>query len=149
MVLEKSIRLFLPAAGLMALASCSALQISAPASNDGGDLLMLTLTESPAAHMEALFKGSVVADARGCLRLRDADGATVIWPKDFRLVDRLGAAMVQDEGGRTVGAVGGDFRFGGGEVPMHDGLALSAEARRAAEERCPGKYWIVGELSRQ
>ncbi|NNF26921.1 MAG: hypothetical protein HKN73_06875 [Gemmatimonadetes bacterium] len=52
---------------------------------------------------------------------------------------------VHDPGGDEVLGVGELTRFGGGfvsELPL--GLLAPAMAR-AAVERCPGGYWVVGE----
>jgi hypothetical protein len=82
----------------------------------------------------------------GCLRLDTPDTHTVIWPKGFD----LGADLrVRDDRGAVVGRIGGAFRLGGGEVPsLHDGIPLSEADRVRAGSRCPGRFWIVGEVLR-
>jgi hypothetical protein len=110
-----------------------------------GDVLFLVQHETPLAVMDALHTGRVAADGSGCLRIDGATPTTVVWPKGFALDGRT----VRDERGRSIGRLGGGFRLGGGEVPLlHDGIPLSTEARAAAEERCPGRFWIVGDIPR-
>lgn len=119
-----------------------------PIGVDAGGVVFLTETAPATVQMEALYKGNVVADAAGCLRLAGTgDHHTVVWPFGFELRAHNGGANVVDTRGRVVGEIGGSFTFGGGEVPtLHDGIALSDEHRALARERCPGRYWIVGEV---
>lgn len=141
-----------PAAlALVALAACSNAPAADPVSlarGPGGEgTVFLAQTEAPEAIMDALFEGRVVRDPAGCLRLDGPDPATVVWPKDFSLEERGGELLVVAEDGGVAGRVGGPFRLGGGEVPfLHDGIPVSDEDRRLAAERCPGRYWIVGEV---
>jgi hypothetical protein len=111
--------------------------------------LFVTQSKPATDVMAALFDGLVVVDGSGCPRLDapEPDRGTVVWPYGFTLEARAGSYWVVDAEGRDVGPLGGHFRFGGGFVPtLHEGLALTDEARAAAESRCPGNYWIVGEL---
>ena len=97
--------------------------------------------------MEALYQGSVV-ERNDCLRLGDEpDGHTVVWPPGFSLVDMAGTPVVLDETGREIGQIGDFFRLGGGEVPTlwEDGF-VEEPTRAEALRRCPGRYWIVGEV---
>lgn len=113
----------------------------------GGETLFFTQTVVPDAVMDALFQGRVSRDVAGCLRLDLDDRHTVIWPKGFSLDRRPGHLVVLDAGGDAVGRIGGHFRLGGGEVPfLHAGIPLSDADRERAEARCPGRYWIVGEV---
>lgn len=110
----------------------------------GDDVVFLVQRVQPTAVMEALFEGRVAPDSAGCLRLAGPDPATVVWPYGAR----LDGTTVRDAAGRTIGRLGGPFRLGGGEVSeLHTGMALSA-AERAAAARCPGRFWIVGEVPR-
>lgn len=110
----------------------------------GDDVIFLVQRVEPTVVMEALFEGRVVPDSAGCLRLAGPDPATVVWPYGARL-DGL---TVRDAAGRTIGRIGGPFRLGGGEVPaLHTGIPLSAAEREAAR-RCPGRFWIVGDVPR-
>jgi hypothetical protein len=112
----------------------------------------ITQNVAPNAVMDALFQGRVVADAAGCLRLDSPDRVTVIWPRGFTLEPRAGGSpagglQVHDARGRSVGRIGGEFRLGGGEVPwLPDGIPLAADVRQHAVRRCPGIFWIVGEI---
>lgn len=133
------------AISMLALSACAPLPSS---SVDAGDVVFLAATEPASVHMEALYKGNVVADAAGCLRLAGtSEQHTVVWPYGFELRQRDGAATVVKPGGREVGEIGGFFTFGGGEVPtLHEGIALPAAQKALALEKCPGRYWIVGEV---
>lgn len=138
-------------AALLLLGGCSS-------SGDGGpaapllsvlldETVFLAQSEAPDAVMEALFEGRVKRDDDGCLRLDTPDAHTVVWPFGFSLVTVGGELVVRDAEGDAVGAIGGRFRLGGGEVAsLHDGIALAPEDRDRAESLCPGRYWIVGEV---
>jgi len=132
----------------LAMAACSPSDdpASLGAFEDGG-LLFLAQTEPATVVMEALWDGVVERDERGCLRLATEDRHTVIWPFGFTLGVRSDGPYVRDERGRDIGRLGGSFRFGGGEVPeLHGGIPLHPTARAAAVSRCPGRYWIVGDV---
>jgi hypothetical protein len=103
-------------------------------------------TPGPREVMEALYEGPVV-DAQGCLRLVSDSAHTVVWPPEFTLRTRSGRYQVVDEGGAVAGTIGGMFRFGGGEIPR-GALPELADANVGREllARCPGRYWIVGEM---
>jgi hypothetical protein len=132
------------AAAALAAAACTAIPTDGA---DLGEVLFLTESQPATFQMEALYKGAVVADAAGCLRLASESAHTVVWPHGFELRRRDGALAVIDPGGREIGRVGGSFTFGGGEVPtLHEGIALSGTQKAVALERCPGRYWIVGEV---
>lgn len=132
---------------LLALIACSTTApnpnggLSALRQNEG--LLFLTTNVAPTDVMTALFVGQVNADAQGCLRLDLDGGQTVVWPHGATLDANL---RVHDGQGRLIGRIGGGFRFGGGEVPLHDGLPLTKEQIEAVGSRCPGKLWIVGDV---
>ena len=130
---------------IAALAACTPVP---PTNVDRDDVIFLTEAAPATVQMEALYKGNVVADGAGCLRLAGTgEQHTVVWPFGFERRTRDGAAQVVDTRGRVVGQIGGAFTFGGGEVPtLHAGIALSDAQRGVALERCPGRYWIVGEV---
>lgn len=123
----------------------------AVAADPNGAILFLALPERPRAVMEALYVGTVVLDHAGCFRLGSTLGSerpTVVWPYGSTLVRRGGDLVVVDEHGVDIGVIGGELRFGGGEVPSL-GTGFATEAMRiAAEARCPGRYWIVGDVVR-
>lgn len=115
---------------------------------DGGPVFLVQ-SEPATAVMEALFDGRVLMDAAGCLRLEigSPEDATVVWPFGTTLEAFGSTYRVREEGGRAVGVVGERFRFGGGFVSeLHDGIPMNEDARAHAGERCPGVYWIVGEI---
>ena len=133
----------------LALAACASEKDTGPTFNRNESPTVFLVQGAPAtAVMDALFQGRVTRDVRGCLRLdHQGDRHTVVWPHGFTIVERDGELFVKDAAGSDVGQVGGSFRFGGGEIPaLHEGINLSAESRQLAESRCPGRYWIVGEV---
>ena len=97
--------------------------------------------------MDALYQGSVV-EIDGCFRLGgEPVGHTVVWPPGYALVERTGKYRVVDETGYEIGQIEESFRFGGGEVPTLWAEGPVDEAiRLAALRRCPGRYWLVGEV---
>ena len=132
------------AAATTAWTACTALPTGRA---DVGDVLFLTESQPATLYMDALYKGTVAADAAGCLRLATESAHTVVWPFGFELRPRDGALVVIAPGGREIGRLGGSFTFRGGEIPtLYEGIALSDPQRAAALERCPGRYWIVGEV---
>ncbi len=132
-------------AGIAALAAACSSETGTGPGDEATGVLFLAREAPASAVMDALFEGTVKLDARGCLRLDS--GRTVVWPYGFEPYVGGGALRVRDAAGRDVGRVGGGFRFGGGEVDaLHDGLGLPAAARAEAEARCPGGFWVVGEV---
>lgn len=130
----------------------------------GTDLSLLTTGEvvfaaqqrRPNGVMDALFTGKVVLDAQGCFRLDIPPGeevsTTVVWPFGASLEGRGPTMRVLDEDGRLIVRVGGDTSFGGGFVPGVDHMAstgaLSPNMVSALRIRCPGQFWIVGDVVR-
>ncbi len=110
------------------------------------DVLMLVQSAAQDAVMQALYVGKVVQQGE-CLRLeRPVEGHTVVWPHGFSLGGRR-RDFVMDDRGRPVGRIGESFRLGGGEVPtLWEGGPVSESDRRHALSRCPGRYWLVGEI---
>lgn len=128
-----------------AIAACSNHLVDL--TEDESGFVFLVQATVPSAVMDALFQGRVVADANGCLRLDSVDDATVVWPAGYRLVRDGTQLLVRSPEGRTAGRLGGSFKLGGGEVDaLHDGLSISAADRQIAQSRCPGKFWIVGDV---
>jgi hypothetical protein len=147
-------RSFLPSGGAKLLGCALVLATLAcadhgvgPDLNAGGDpdeVIFLAQNELPAGYMEALYRGPVALDEKGCLRL--SGGVTVIWPYGATLQNRDGELHVRDPEGRVVGKVGGNFHMGGGYVPL-TAAVLSAEDRARAENDCPSAdYWVAGEM---
>ena len=111
-------------------------------------LVLLTAAVEAREVMEALYTGRVVADSAGCLRLDSPEPATVVWPKGFSLGSSIEGPIVRNAAGVEIGRVGAPFEFGGGYVNSLEGIAaISVETRRVARERCPGQYWIVGDIN--
>jgi hypothetical protein len=130
--------------GAPLLACLAACDPSATSVEDPSAVVFLAQNASQGPYMSALFQGRVTLDAQGCLRLDAGDRDTVIWPHGYTLDLRGGALVVKDAQGREVGAVGGSFRFGGGEVTSLEQVSqLSAETRARAEQSCPGRYWFA------
>jgi hypothetical protein len=136
-----------PCAVALALAGCGGAEGMGPSfTRNEPSEIFLVQAAPPAFVMDALFQGRVSRDLQGCLRLEGGDRYTVIWPHGFTLAERGDELFVKDAAGRDVGRIGGSFRFGGGETAaLHAGV-VSDEARQLAESRCPGRYWIVGEV---
>lgn len=139
------IRALLPVLAL-AVGACNLLEPPTDEPHVVEGTLFIAQQQPSGLVMDALYQGRVTRDAQGCLRLDiEPDRHTVVWPYGFTLREQGGELHVRDASGRDLGAVGGSFELGGGEVAeLHGGLALSAEARAAAESRCPGRFWIVG-----
>ncbi|HEU0300799.1 MAG TPA: hypothetical protein VFR37_15160 [Longimicrobium sp.] len=132
---------------LAAAAACAASADGGPTGEDPSGTLFFSQTEVPNAYMQALFDGRIYRDAAGCLRLELQGNPhdTAVWPYGFTLDDRGGELHVLDAGGRSIGRVGGHFRFGGGEQDSVKWLRVSERQRELARTRCPGKYWVVGQ----
>lgn len=133
----------------LALPACSKGDGTSPALNGGEnpDATVFLAQKSPPGNvMEALYTGKVTRDAQGCLRVDGEGGAVVIWPYGFKIEARNGGLFVEDEQGRTIGQIGGDFRMGGGYVPAANADTYLSAADRARAAACPTEsYWIVGE----
>jgi hypothetical protein len=111
------------------------------------DVVFLVQNVPPEAVMDALFQGRIESDGNGCLRLSGPDAATVVWPYGASLDADDGQVHVRDARGRRIGTIGGAFRFGGGEVTtLTAGMGVSAADAGRALSRCPGRYWIVGDV---
>lgn len=97
--------------------------------------------------MEALFRGPVVVDARGCLRLGTPNGATAVWPRGYELDLSGEVRRVLDARGEPVGHLGDAFELAGGEVErLHERMGFT-DADREKARACPGRYWIVNPAS--
>lgn len=108
-------------------------------------LVFYTQNRVPDAVMDALFTGTIHADDDGCLRPGPESQSTFtfVWPKSYGLDTSGGSAVVMDDQGETVGALGEEFTLGGGEVvELLDSMGFTEEDRAAAEA-CPGRFWIV------
>lgn len=107
-------------------------------------VLLLTQNVVQEVTMDALYEGTVTADADGCLRLDGPSPVTVVWPMGYSLEREGGELRITDASGAPVGVLGGDFSLAGGEVAeLLDAMGFTAEDRALAEARCPGDYWVV------
>ena len=114
--------------------------------DDPAATVFLAQDAPPPSYMEALYRGRVVRDAQGCLRLEGAETSTVIWPYGFTLEARDDGLYVKNAEDEDVGRVGGSFHMGGGFVPLDYVEHLSDQKRALATSRCPGGYWVAGEF---
>ena len=112
------------------------------------EVLFLTPFEAPSASMEALYQGRVHLDQAGCMRLSDDPaGHTVVWPFGSRLARDQASLVVLDAGGAEVGRVGHLLALSGGETHDLAGSGVLDEPLLAAAlQRCPGPFWISGEV---
>lgn len=109
--------------------------------------VFLTQNRQPSGAMEALFSGSVIADAVGCFRLNSEEGATVVWPLNYSLDTSGDVPRVLNDEGSEVGMVGQAFVLAGGLVnELPDAMGFTARDRERAQV-CPGRYWIVNDES--
>lgn len=77
------------------------------------------------------------------------EAPTVVWPFGATLDRRRDGAWIVRLHDRTIGTIGGGFRLGGGEVDtLRPGMNVAASDIDRAVARCPGKFWLVGEVSR-
>lgn len=110
-----------------------------------GELVFLAMRITPAAHMDALFEGAVVSDEAGCLRLDSSDAATVVWPRYWSLERRDDTVRILDADGHFVASLGERLSLPGGEVEtLPAAMGFTEADRELAGNRCPGRYWIVG-----
>ena len=107
------------------------------------EIRFVTRTQEPAAYFDALALGIIAPDSSGCLRIADAGGPSVIWPRGYRLELGARGAEIIDFAGRPVGRLGTSFRLGGGELSTLDHVALSEADREVLQAKCPGLYWIA------
>lgn len=105
------------------------------------------------AVMEALIVGRLhVID--GCLHLigegEDLDGAVVIWPPEttMRMTDE-GLVEIIDHAGELIVRQGEYLEMGGGFAASVEGIEFDdPEIGARLAERCPGSYWIAGDIVR-
>ena len=105
--------------------------------------IFIARTAEPSVYMEALYSGVITIDSAGCLRMEGLDRHTPIWPTGYRLDIASGLGVVRSADGSIIGAIGAQFRFGGGEVQTLEWVSLSPTDRERATSSCPGRYWIV------
>lgn len=108
-------------------------------------IFVLTQLKDMHAYPEALYRGGLHVDGRGCIRLTESGGqTTVVWPAGFT-VSRSGERIeVLDPEGRVVGDLDQEFETGGGELPHLDSaFGFTQRDQDLASSRCPGNFWLV------
>lgn len=152
---DKCTRCALTALAAFAAAACSSpsssldhdllVEADHVAAQDGVGIHLLVQIDDLDAYPNALYRGRLMLDAAGCVRLAASTGpTTVLWPKGFsgRAVD--GEIEIRDQLGAVVGRTGRNFRLGGGGVPtLHEGLGFTMADHELAVSRCPGAFWLV------
>lgn len=127
---------------------------AAPETTAAGELGAIVFLNQgdPGADMPSMADGGVLSvDERGCLRLLqpavDPDPLPV-WPPGYSLdAAGDGPARILDGEGRVVARVGDEIGVGGGPTSSLEEVADADERRlREIRERCPGAYFIVGEV---
>lgn len=99
--------------------------------------------------MDALIRGRLTLDGKGCLRIRDPESGrdpVPVWPADFGTDNTGGEIRVLNKDNRTVAKVGKDLGIGGGEISnrtLEGNDLMSKPTLRELLARCPGNYWLV------
>ncbi len=99
-----------------------------------------------------LDSGVLSVDERGCLRMQSrvpgGPPFAPVWPPGYSLdAAGDGPARILDGQGRAVARVGDEVRAGGGPASSLEAVVDADERRlRGIRERCPGTYFIVGEV---
>ncbi|HEU0016417.1 MAG TPA: hypothetical protein VFQ45_22245 [Longimicrobium sp.] len=136
----------------LSLAACSAEGGPGPSlsgDEDPNATIFLARDSEPNGYMEALYVGAVLRDAQGCLRTADTGvGATIVWPTGFTLAAHGSGLFVHNAEGELVGQVDhGTVRMGGGFIrDISSATVLSEKKKALAVSKCPGDYWIAGEV---
>ncbi|MCD4753702.1 MAG: hypothetical protein K8R40_11575 [Anaerolineaceae bacterium] len=108
-----------------------------------------TLKEPATSYMEAELSGEL-ALVDGCLRINDGyDDYLIVWPYGFGLsINENGIIQVIDDTGHPIMKVGDKVKVGGGggEMSGEDSGDISAFSGHLPSDRCPGPYWILGEI---
>ena len=112
----------------------------------GDDLLLLTQSEDLVWFPLVQYRGSVVVDEAGCMRLdlEAPDNATIVWPSGTTVWMRGETRILRNEFGREMLDIGERGRFSGGDAAALEELTdLTSEEREDVRDRCPGPYWLV------
>ncbi len=95
-------------------------------------------------YLMALWRGELVLDGEGCLRVRGDGSLVPVWPPGFGVEISGEEVRILDERGRVVARVGDEVEIGGGEAPAAERIAaLDERTKRDLRERCPGQYWLA------
>lgn len=91
--------------------------------------------------MRALLIGELVLED-GCLRV---DGYLLVWPHGFSIITKDEVIQVIDDNSQPIARVGDKLNVGGGECAKPCKFIAKTSAQLPSD-RCPGPYWIVGEI---
>lgn len=110
---------------------------------------IVALRAPQSAVMEALYQGTLDVSFDGCIRMESSlGGQTVVWPEGFTMEESGERWAILDATGAEVGILGGAFSFGGGIVTdVTDALGFTSEDQTMLQRECPGRYWIVGDVT--
>jgi hypothetical protein len=101
--------------------------------------------------MEALGGGRLTIDERGCIRMEvseDGPEPTLIFLPDYALGFKDDEVWILDGEDRPVAKVGDLVRVVGGSTgdSLEGFSGLDEQTKRELYERCPGPYWMAGEV---
>lgn len=117
----------------------------------GGDVVFLNQSESVDHIPTSMGGGELAVDGKGCLRMGPQGDRrpnfVPVWPPDYSL-DAGGERMrILDGEGWVVARVGDEIRVGGGPASSLEAVVdVDEQQGREIRERCPGSYFIVGEV---
>jgi hypothetical protein len=112
------------------------------------EVLVLTQSADLVWYPLVAYRGPVVIDEAGCMRLglTEPENATIVWPSGTTVWTRGDTHVLRDDRGREVLDLDGTAHFSGGFAAALEELTdLSLAERDATRERCPGPYWLVSE----
>ncbi len=96
------------------------------------------------SYLMALWRGELILDGEGCLRVRGDGSLVPVWPPGFGVEVSGEEVRILNERGRVVARVGDEVEIGGGEAPPAERINVADErTRRELRERCPGQYWLA------
>lgn len=120
-------------------------------SEPGSDAVFLNQSASVDGIPTTVDSGELAVDRKGCLRMGPQGDRrpnfVPVWPPGYSL-DAGGERMrILDGEGRVVARVGDEIRVGGGPASSLETVVdVDEQQGREIRERCPGTYFIVGEV---